>query len=224
MVARRYPSTVDQLAAYLGQPRLVEYIQRFLYDQSHPNAEICGMDVQLNLCPVVSPQLRIKVFHSATSTYFAPSDLSGLGGMHWERIRATPRWKGGPGRYDCVYIEKDADIEGFRGLHVARVNLFFSFHFQQSTYSCALVQWFSTYGDAPCEDTGMWRVEPDHDVRGQRMCSVVHVDAILRSAHLIGVAGSELLPEQFTYHDTLNAFVLFYVNKYADHHAHEIAF
>ena len=45
-----------------------------------------------------------------------------------------------------------------------------------------------------------------------------------RSAHLIGVAGSQLLPKHFTYHDTLDAFQLFYVNKYVDHHAHEIAF
>ena len=223
IVASQYPGTVDRLAAYLGQPRLAEHIRRFLYDQFHPNSEICGMDVSLNLCPEISAELHIKVFHSATSTYYAPSDLSGTGGMHQERIRATPCWKGGPGRYDCVYIEKDATIEGFCGLHVARVNLFFSFRFQQSTYSCALVQWFSTYSDMPCEDTGLWRVKPDYNMRGQRMCSVVHVNTILRSAHLIGVAGSHLLPKDFTYHDTLDSFKLFYVNKYADHHAHEIA-
>jgi len=225
MIARRYPGTIDQLPAYLGQPRLVEYIRRFLYDQYHPYAEVCGMDVPLNLCPEISPQLRIKVFHSATSTYYAPSDLSGIGGMHRERIRATPYWKGGPGCYDCVYMEKDAELEGFRGLHVARVILFFSFSSQLGyTYSCALVQWFSTYGDLPCEDTMLWRVTPDYDTRGQRICSVVHIDTILCSAHLIGVAGSQLLPKHFTYHDTLDAFQLFYVNKYVDHHAHEIAF
>ncbi|KAI0248134.1 hypothetical protein BJV78DRAFT_1131931, partial [Lactifluus subvellereus] len=53
---------------------------------------------------------------------------------------------------------------------------------------------------------------------------VVDVSTILRSGHLIGVAGSPLLPKHFTYHGTLNSFQLFYVNKYADHHAHEIAF
>jgi hypothetical protein len=94
------------------------------------------MDVLLKLCPEISAELRIKVFHSATSTYYASSDLSGTGGMHWEQIHATPCWKGGPGWYDCVYIEKDATIKGFCGLHVAWVNLFFLFCFQQSTYSC----------------------------------------------------------------------------------------
>lgn len=184
------------------------------------------MDIDLDLCPTIPNQLHIKVFHSATLTYYAPSDLSGVGGMHRERIRATPRWMGEHGRFDCVYVEKDANAAGFLGLLVARVNLFFYFQFQEaaSEYSCALVQWFSTYGDAPCEDTGMWRVTPDYDERGQRMSSVIHIDSILRSAHLIGVAGTDRLPEAFTYHDSLNAFRLFYVNKYADHHAHEIAY
>ena len=91
-------------------------------------------------------------------------------------------------------------------------------------YPCALVQWFSTYNDAPCEDTGLWRVEPDYDERGQWMSSMIHIDTILCNAHLIGVAGSDMLPRQFTYHNTLDVFKLFYVNKYANHHSHEIAF
>ena len=73
------------------------------------------MDAPLDICPEVSSSLRINVFHSATSTYYAPSDLSGIGGMHREIIRATPSWKKGPGRYDCVYVERDAELEGFWG-------------------------------------------------------------------------------------------------------------
>ena len=125
MLARGYPPTIDWLAAYVGQPLLEEHIRWFLYDQVHPDADVCGMDIPLHLCPLIPTQLRIKVFHSATSTYYAPSDLSGLGGMHRERIRATPHWKGGPGRYDCVYVAKHGGADGFAGLHVACVNLFF---------------------------------------------------------------------------------------------------
>jgi hypothetical protein len=138
VLAPHYPSTINHLAAYIGQPRLVEYLRRFLYDQFHPNADICGMDVQLELCPEIAEYLCVKVFHSATSVYYAPSDLSGIGGMHRELIRATPRWKGGPGRYDCIYVGKDADLEGFRGLHVVRVKLFFVFHFQCHRHGVAL--------------------------------------------------------------------------------------
>lgn len=180
------------------------------------------MDVDLTLCPEIPDTLAIKVFHSATSTYYAPSDLCGTGGMHRERIRANPHWNG-QARYDCVYVEQDADAIGFLGLLVARVKMFFSFSFQKP-YSCALVEWFTTFGDAPCEDTGLWRIVPDYDSNGGRMTSVIHIDSILRAAHIIGVSGPQPLPTDFTYGDSLDAFEMFYVNKYADHHAHEIAF
>jgi hypothetical protein len=64
---------------------------------------------------------------------------------------------------------------------------------------------------------------PDVD-RGRRMTSIIHVDSILRGAHLIGVAGPNLIPRTLTFSDSLDAFHLFYVNKYTDHHAHEMAF
>ena len=52
----------------------------------------------------------------------------------------------------------------------------------------------------------MWRVEPDFDMMERQMCSVIHIDSILCLAHLIGVAGSQILPKQFTYHDSLDVF------------------
>ena len=70
----------------------------------------------------------------------------------------------------------------------------------------------------------MWRVLPDYDAGGQHMASIIHVDLILHAAHLIGVAGSQFLPRTFLFSDSLNSFRLFYVNKYADHHVHTIAF
>ena len=221
--ARGYPKTLTVLANHIGEPKLWEFVQRFLYDQLYPDADICGMDVPIEACPKPPPSLRVKVFHSARATYFAPSDLSGIGGMHCERIRATPSWKNGSSRYDCVFIDKEPEGDGFPGLHVARVKLFLSFSIDGITYPCALVEWFSKYGSFPCEDTGLWRVVPDRDARGRRMASLVHIDTILRGAHLIGVSGPHLLPRTFTCDDSLDVFRLFYVNKYIDHHAHEIA-
>ena len=63
----------------------------------------------------------------------------------------------------------------------------------------------------------MWRVEPNYNVRGQHMTSAIHIDMILHSAHFIGVAGTAMLPKQFSYHNTLSVFQLFYVNKYTGH-------
>ncbi|KAG5649625.1 hypothetical protein H0H81_002798 [Sphagnurus paluster] len=152
--ARKYPKQLQLLAVFIHQPRLAEYIRQFLFDQFYPDSDIFGMDMGLVMCPVIDNYLRINVFHSAVSTFYAPSDLSGIGGMHCERIRATPSWKKGPAQFDCVFVEtgtRDDDLLGFRGLHFARVLLFFSFYFDDILYPCALVQWFTTFGDSPAK-------------------------------------------------------------------------
>ncbi|KAK7027767.1 hypothetical protein R3P38DRAFT_2623597 [Favolaschia claudopus] len=222
---RKVPRDVHQLAAHIHQPRLHELIRRFLYDQFHPDAPVSGAQAPIDDCPEFAE--RVYMYSSARAVFYAPSDVCGVGGMHHERIRATKSWYRGPPRYDCVFLEHDPDAPGFRGLHAARVHLFFRFKFQGIDYPCALIHWFSAYGDEPCPDTGLWRVTPDF-IRGhpgERAMEVVHVDALLRGAHLIGMAGKEYIPlTDFDSSDTLNAFNAFYVNKYADHHSHEIAF
>ncbi|KAH9973152.1 hypothetical protein BJV74DRAFT_782807 [Russula compacta] len=92
LVAKLYLETLGLLTGYIAEPRLPEYIQWFLYDQLYPNAYLCGMDAPLEGCPEVSSSLQVKVFHSALATYHTPSDLSGIGGMHHEWIRAVPSW------------------------------------------------------------------------------------------------------------------------------------
>jgi hypothetical protein len=80
-------------------------------------------------------------------------------------------------------------------------------------------------GDAPDAITGMWRVKPDFGRDGQAIVAVVALDTIFRGAHLIGVAGDTHIPRHgFDSSKTLDSFHSFYVNKYVDHHAHEIAF
>jgi hypothetical protein len=114
--------------------------------------------------------------------------------MRHERIRATKSWYHGPPHYDCVFLEHDPDAAGFRGLHAARVQLFFRFIFRGVDYLCALIHWFSTRGDEPCPDTEMWRVTPDFQRDRTPHLAVVHLDSILRGAHLIGIAGKDFIP------------------------------
>ena len=63
----------------------------------------------------------------------------------------------------------------------------------------------------------MWKVTPDFDPTGGQTMSVVHLDTVLRNAHLMGVAGSKFLPLDLKFHNSLDAFKEFYVNKYIDH-------
>jgi hypothetical protein len=125
----RDPLQLEALAAHSNLPLHSELIRRFLFDQLYPNAPLSGDKVNLNICPIC--------------------------GMHRQRIRATPSWRNSHGRYDCMFLEKDPTLPGFRGLHAVQVCLFFSFKHNRVTYPCALVQWFVPIGDHPCEDTGM---------------------------------------------------------------------
>ncbi|KAJ7189371.1 hypothetical protein GGX14DRAFT_538195 [Mycena pura] len=165
----------------------------------------------------------VMTFPSAIATFFAPSDHSSSTGLLHERIRAVPSWRNGPPRYDCVYIAGD-DQPGFRGLLAARTLLFMSFKHEHIEYPCALVTWFSAIGENPCPDVGMWMVEPDLDDEGERVLDIIHVDTILRAAHLIPIFGTQYLPHDFQFTDSLDSFQAYYVNKYADHHSHEILF
>ncbi|KAL6303589.1 hypothetical protein BKA93DRAFT_817925 [Sparassis latifolia] len=224
MTARRhqhgYPDDITELGLHIDIPHLPDLVSSFLYDQLHPDHPLQPEELAPR-CPHLD---HLRVYHSAVATFYAPSDLSGVGGMHRKWIRATPSWKLGAPRYDCLFIETDSSREGMRGLHAARVRLFFLFRWCGVDYPCAVVQWFSLVADEPDEETGMWIVEPEYNADGRRSTAVIHLDCVLRSAHLIGVAGHDFIPEGLCFSDTLDAFRAFYVNKYADHHAHEIAF
>jgi hypothetical protein len=182
--------------------------------QEHPE----GDD---SLDPTKWPQYTKKVYlyPSAVATYHAPSDLSGLGRMFHERIRSIHSWRKGPERRDCVFVEHDPNLPGFCGMYVAQVLAFIKFKYDHITYPCAVVKWFSTIGNSPCADTGMWMVRRDNDIP-----DLIHLDTIVRAAHLIGIAGTSTLPYELNFTDSLNAFRTFYVNKYINYHAHEIAF
>jgi hypothetical protein len=144
--------------------------------------------------------------------------------MHKQCIRSTPSWRQGPARHDCVFIKNGTELDGMRGLHVVQVLMFLSFTSRCVLYPCALVQWFDVVGDAPCGDTGMWIVKPKMADDGTQVSSIIHIDTIVRGAHLIGVYGEVFLPRDFSHFDSLRAFQAYYVNKFIDYHANEIAF
>jgi hypothetical protein len=122
-----------------------------------------------------------------------------------------------------VFINTDSDAEGMRGLEVARVICFFSFKHNWEVYPCALIQWFEKIGDCPDEDTGMWMVAPSFHEDGSRNLAVIHIKTVFHAAHLIAIYSSEYIPHSLKFYHSLDTFGSFYVNKYADHHAFEIA-
>lgn len=158
------------------------------------------------------------------AVFRAPSDLCGTGGMRRERIRAVPSWRQGPAHYDCAFVQTDPTADGMRSLDIARVRLFFSFTFQGVFYPCALVHWYSRVGHGPDDDTGMWIVKADKDAHGAPNAAVVHLNTLVRAAHLIGVYGKDFLPSGLTPEQSLDLFDTYYVNKFIDHNSFAIAY
>ncbi|KDQ57972.1 hypothetical protein JAAARDRAFT_129255, partial [Jaapia argillacea MUCL 33604] len=128
------------------------------------------------------------VFHSAHTTFHAPTELSGPGGMYGEIIRSNPSWQNKYERYDTVLIKKDANGDGMQSMLVSHVMAFLSFTHNDICYPCALVEWFLLEGDAPNKVASMWVVKLEIE-GGKRTIGLVHVDCIVRAIHLLILIG-----------------------------------
>ncbi|KAJ6628177.1 hypothetical protein B0H10DRAFT_2160911 [Mycena sp. CBHHK59/15] len=209
------------LAEYIKVPAFPDLLASFLDDQlsshEYPDEEDAS-DTSLDIS-----QYPISVYHSAVATFYTPSDPSGIRSMRREHIRSTPTWrKHGPCQ-DCAFVVVDQKAQGFQAMSVVRIHLFFAFTHNGVDYPCVLVDWFKKVGRSPDPETGMWIVEPEMSGQSQ-LTTVVHLDTLLRGAHLIPVYGSAHIPVGFRYIHSLDVFKSFHVNKYIDHHANEIAF
>ena len=101
-----------------------------------------------------------------------------------------------------------------------RIHTFFSFTYRNVLYQLALIHDFEFVGKEPDEDTGMWIVRRLRHPRAR----IVSLDAIYRAAHLIPVYyGEGAVPRTLTAEHSLDHYHFFYVNKFIDHHAFEIA-
>ena len=206
----------EDIAVEIEQPDLHILIQQFIHERQHPG-HVSDDSTSVSALPTFYG--KIAVYSSAVATFHAPSDISGIGGMRRERIRAVKSWRKGPGRYDTIFVNTNSTLEGMRGLEIARVRLLFSFAHDGVEYPCALIRWFSRVSDSPDDHTGMWVVEPDTLDDGEPFMSVIHLDAIVRASHLLPVFGRERVSRTLQFTDTLDTFTRFYVNKYIDHHA-----
>ncbi|KAN0135741.1 hypothetical protein V8E53_006632 [Lactarius tabidus] len=206
MYVQNLPHNMFQLVQKIDQPRLPQLVHCFLYGVLNPNSPTPIADLAPDDLPVIPKNFRVYVYGSACIVYYVPSNVLGLRGMHQERIRSTSHWYGEPSHCPCPS--------------------FFSFKYNDVCHPCALIHWFSTLGDNPDNETGMWVVQPDYLAHWEPFLAVIHLDTILQGTHLIGVPGADFLPSYPKIDSTmsLDLFKAFYVNKYADHHMHKIAF
>ncbi|KAA1472182.1 hypothetical protein DENSPDRAFT_778039 [Dentipellis sp. KUC8613] len=215
---RAYSQKLQELALEVGDTALELHFRRFLYDQLYGDDNHSSQDILDSDLPVIGSTVRI--YKSAVATFYAPSELSGRGGMHSERIRSTAMWYGEGEQRDTVLVQNGETTDPMGGMLVARIQRFVSFMHQDAIYPCAIVNWYMPDGNAPDPDTGMWVVLPEKS-NDKRTIGVVHMDCLVRACHLIPVYGQTRLPVGFRRTDSHIAFKGYYVNHYIDYHTHE---
>jgi hypothetical protein len=205
---KEFKRSAAELADEINQPNFVSLIQEFLHDQ------LSSADITFH------QNTSLSIYGAAVAKFYAPSDPSGLHSMRHECIHAQPSWRQEGPRYDCAFISIDPDLPGMRGLAVVHVQLLFSFEYREKVYPCTLVKWFTHVGNGPDEDTGMWQAELGEEPK----VSIIHLDCMIHAAHLIPVFGANFIPTGVKLSNSLDIFCSYYINKYIDHHAFEIAF
>ncbi|KAF9780630.1 hypothetical protein BJ322DRAFT_1164944, partial [Thelephora terrestris] len=216
--ARRYPLiSFQELGRHIKQENLEALVRRFLFYQENPTFD--GTP-PLSSCPSLE---YVKDLSVAKAVFCAPSNISGIEGLYHETIRSTTRWQTSgitAPRRDCVLLVTGSDLAGVRGLNVARVHLLFSFALKDEVYQCALVHEFCKTFTEPDPDNSLWIFEPDYSPDDSRIMSVIHLDSIIRGAHLLPVFKDNTpIPREINFTNTLDVFKGFYLNKYIDYHA-----
>ena len=209
------------IAEKLQQPALAELVCQFLYNEIYAANDLTTNNVPLCKYPEFSG--HISIYYSTTATFYAPSELSGIGSMHQETIRSNPTWWKSYPQYDTVLVNTDPTAVGIQGMLVTQVKLFLSFLYDNNDYDCALVEWFECNGEAPDPVMGLWKVKPEVWDAVQST-AIVHIDCIMCAVHLIGVYLNTTILVDLPFYYALDAFETFYINKYADYHSHKTLF
>ncbi|TBU36868.1 hypothetical protein BD309DRAFT_995400 [Dichomitus squalens] len=214
-----YTHKLHNVVNDLNEPQLPEYLRQFFHDRLYSEYKL-AVNLPLDACPALPLDTHMAVYQSAQAIFYAPSEAAGRTGMHQEFIRCSPNWYECP-HYDTVLVHTNPDAVGMLGMNVARVRAFFSFTYDYTRYECTFVEWFELDGEVPDAVTGMWIVKPEKS-GGHRIRSVISISTIVRACLLSPVYGRSQVPIGFQYTESLSAFRRYYVNWYADYHAHEM--
>ncbi|KAG2148119.1 hypothetical protein DEU56DRAFT_730313 [Suillus clintonianus] len=67
-------------------------------------------------------------------------------------------------------------------------------------------------------------VHPSMNDDQSREISITHVDSIFCAAHLVPMFGDKFVPEHVNFHNSLDTYMGFYVNRFADHQGNSFSF
>ncbi|KIK99829.1 hypothetical protein PAXRUDRAFT_131222 [Paxillus rubicundulus Ve08.2h10] len=155
------------------------------------------------------------------ATFFAPSDLSRIKGMHCKHIRATPLWQHGPACYDTIMgksrdvttilVIMDGSADSINGMDVTWVLCLFSFLSLDKMFLCALVHWYKHISSQPDSATGLWVVHPSFKDDRSHKLSIIHLNSIFCAVHLLPMfSSSDPIHSAVNFHNSLDAFKGYY--------------
>ena len=118
----------------INQPNLLLLIHQFLAHVTGPNPNGSKSDLSEHLLPTFLN--KFSIYKSAIASFYAPSDVCGIKGMHCKWIHATPSWQKGAAHYDTILIDTYLDYDVNQGTDVTQAKLFLSFCYKDTEYCC----------------------------------------------------------------------------------------
>ena len=153
------------VAAIVGEANFCKQLQLFIRDQQQDNNSKSNVVSSLLGLPLLPN--KIFVYTSAVATFYAPSNISCITGMHSEHICTDNTYHHGNGHYDCMSVNTDPLQLGMHGLDVAHARLFFPFTFEWVSIPVPLSTGFQRSGS-------LWMRTWGHGLLNQRYSMMAH--------------------------------------------------
>ncbi|KAI0055664.1 hypothetical protein BV25DRAFT_1815283 [Artomyces pyxidatus] len=208
----------------------------------HNNPDLRPHQVKLIAAQYVLPFRSVAAFHKVK--FWNPDAqnredaLQTLDVIHVRPAYVDTQGRVQPGRFDTALIEEDrpagqgAGRDGERhGLQAGRVRFVFRLS-ATATAACfpqnvqapehlAYVEWFTRFKPAAEPNHLMYRVAHAYERDGEeRLASIVPVQQLVRSVHLIPRFGPEPAPREWSSASVLELCAAFYVNSFTDRHTY----
>ncbi|KAI0746222.1 hypothetical protein C8Q80DRAFT_1105448 [Daedaleopsis nitida] len=222
-------------------PFFRDALSRFIVQHNHPEITLAA-ELERRSASVYLPFSKIPVYHRVKVCI---EDVQGLGttvALSRDTIHVQPARKdkyGGPipARFDTALIRRPnpGDAVGVHRFQVAQIHcvfripakalpMLFPNHGHPVSYPqhLAYVEWFTPFTDTAHRDHGLYKVA--RSLRGgHRLASVIPVESIERSCHLIPDFGP-VAPRDWTSSTVLNLCPTFYVNSFADRNTYMLLY
>ncbi|KAJ7870322.1 hypothetical protein B0H14DRAFT_3083895 [Mycena olivaceomarginata] len=228
LVMARHPTVkavkLVELEAAYGAKIFRNALAQFIVRLSHPTlpfpqleAAACTLHLPFNSVPFTTPDPYITGKHANSI----------IDSVHVQPARKHGNGPAVPGRFDTVLINTGGgQLIGKEGYRVAQVRVVFSIptHTHNTLFSSgitppkhlAYVEWFSPFTSHPEPHHLLYKIRRSLK-NGARLATIVPVDNIRRSVHLLPKFGP-VAPQEWTSSNVLDLCSTFFVNSLSDRH------